>query len=334
MKASTLLIVLSIAGSLLAGCGDSSKYKATYLLPSKHFLRFEIEGKYMAEQLEKMGVKAEVFDADDNDATQLEQGMKALDDGTDILIVSAVNGNTIAPLLREAQSRGVPVIAYNRLISNVDYDLFFTGHNSDNGRIFCEKALLDHPKGNYVILAGDRFDRNGVEQKNAIDSILKPHVDNGDIKIVYESNIENWFKENAAFELEQVLHSYGHDIDVVIAGSDPMAQGVIGVLSKYGLNGKVFVTGQDAELPAVRSIYKGDQHVTIYHPHKTLGIKAAELAFEILKGKKAKELANSTTYNGFAKIPTYQMKSVAITKENIEKELISTGEYSWAQITN
>lgn len=327
-----LLLVLTCLA--LLGCNDSAKYKAKFLYPSNHFKRFETEGKYVVEHLSKLGVEAEIVSANDNDATQLEQGMKALDEGVDILLISAVNGTTIAPLLREAKNRGVPVIAYNRLISNADYDLFFTGHNQDNGRIFCEQALIDHPTGNYVILAGDRFDRNGVEQKQAIDSILKKHVDEGRINIIYESHIENWHKEIAAFELEQVIQSHGKNIDVVIAGSDPMAQGAISVLKAHGLNGKVFVTGQDAELQAIQSIYAGDQHVTIYHPGKTLGIKAAEIAYEILKGKRAKELANSTTYNGLTNIPTYQEKSVGITKENIEKELIATGVYSWSQIKN
>ncbi|MFT3738252.1 MAG: substrate-binding domain-containing protein [Breznakibacter sp.] len=332
MKILNNITLLALLGSFLIGCNSSTKYKALYLYPSNHFQRFETEGKYMAEHLAKFGVDANTVSADDNDATQLEQGLKALDEGVDILIISAVNGNTIAPLLREAKSRGVPVIAYNRLISNVDYDLFFTGHNTDNGRIFCERALIDHPSGNYVILAGDRFDRNGVEQKQAIDSMLKKHVDDGRINIIYETYIENWHKEVAAFELEQVIQSHGKNIDVVIAGSDPMAQGVIGVLKKYGLNGKVFVTGQDAELEAVQSIYAGDQHVTIYHPHKTLGVKAAELVFEILKGKQAKDLANSSTFNGLVQIPTFQVKSIGITKDNIEQELIATGEYNWSQI--
>jgi D-xylose transport system substrate-binding protein len=319
---------------LLISCNTSNTYKVTYLYPSPKLIRFEKEGKYLIDHLKSLGVDAEMVSADDNDTKQLELGMEALNNGANMLIITAINSNTIAPLVREANSRGVPVMAYNRLISNVEYDLFFTGNNKDNGRLFCEKALRDRPTGNYVILAGDRFDRNGVEQKLTIDSILKPHVDNGNIKIIYETYIENWSKVNAKFELEQIINDYGTNIDVIIAGADPLSEGAIDVLLKYGVNGKVFVTGQDAELTAVKNIYMGNQHMTIYHPHKKLGINAAELAFKILKGESAQKLANSATYNGQTKIPTFQAKSVAITKENIEKELIETGEYTWAQITN
>jgi D-xylose transport system substrate-binding protein len=327
---------LFIASALLpfGACTNNSSQHVTFLYPSSRLLRFEKEGRYLTEHLKSLGVKADMVSADDNDALQIEQGLKALDEGTDMLIISAVNGNTIAPLVREAQKRGIPVMAYNRLIGNVDYDLFFTGHNKDNGRLFCEKALQDHPTGNYVILAGDRFDRNGVEQKLAIDSILKPHIDRGDINVVFETYTEAWSKANAKYELETVLNNFNGSIDVVIAGADPMSEGVIEVLRKYGLNGKVFVTGQDAELNTIKNIYAGDQQMTIYHPHKTLGKTAAELALKILKGEKSNKLANAKTYNGFAQIPTYQVKSVIITKENIEKELIESGEYTWSQITN
>lgn len=96
-----------------------------------------------------------------------------MDEEIDLLIITALNGNTIAPLVREAKDKGIPVMAYNRLINNVDYDFYFTGNNEDIARIFCETALSLKPHGNYVILAGDRFDRNGVELKEAIDSLLK-----------------------------------------------------------------------------------------------------------------------------------------------------------------
>lgn len=285
----------------------------------------------MMEKFKAAGYQAEMLEANNDDALQIEQGMKALDNGAAMLIISCVNGNTIAPLVREATGRGVPVIAFNRLINNVDYDLYFTGNNADNGRLFAESVLKAKPFGKYVILAGDRFDKNGVEQRMAIDSILKPHIANGDVKLVYETYIENWEKRIAEYEIEQVIQTVP-DIDVVIAGSDPIADGVINVLKKYGLAGKVLVTGQDADLSAAQSINNGNQYMTIYHPHKVLGYKVAELAIELLKGKEGKDFADSYTYNGLTKIPTIQVKSVLVTKETIEKELIATKEYTWNEI--
>src|SRR5690606_22694299 len=118
-----------------------------------------------------------IMSGEDDDAIQLSQGYELLDMGVDALVIAAVNGNTIAPLVRDAQSRGVKVIAYNRLINNSDFDLFVTGDNKDNARLFVEMALQHKPSGNYVVLAGDRFDRNGFELKQHIDSLLQPHIE-------------------------------------------------------------------------------------------------------------------------------------------------------------
>ena len=313
---------------------DNTKGTIGYLYPSKNRVRFLKEGNYMIEKLEELGYKTTMVDAEDNDALQIERGLEMIKQGLDLMVIAPVNGNTIAPVVREANNKGIPVIAYNRLINNVDYDMFFTGDNKDNGRIFCEAALKHSPTGNYVILAGDRFDRNGVELKQAIDTILAPKINDGSIRILYESYIESWNKQNAKFELEQVIQSYGTDIDAVIACSDPMAQGTIEVLEKYDLAGKVFVCGQDALLQSVKYIYEGLQNITIYHPHKVLGNTVAELADKILTGKKPEELANAKTFNGRSDIPTLQVKSVAVTKDNIEEELIATGEYTRGEIKN
>lgn len=331
-RAILFLILCSAAIFVISSTSCSKqKTKIVYLYPSKYFTRFIKEGNFMIEKLKASGYQAEMYDANNDNALQIEQGMKALDEGTSMLIISCVNGNTIAPLVREATSRGVPVIAFNRLINNVEYDLYFTGNNVDNGRLFAESVLKAKPSGKYVVLAGDRFDKNGVEQRVAIDSILKPHIENGDVQLVYETYIENWDKRNAEYEISQVIQTVP-DIDVVIAGSDPIADGVINVLKKAGLAGKVLVTGQDADLSAAQSINNGNQFMTIYHPHKVLGYKVAELAIEILKGKKGKDFADSYTYNGLSKIPTIQVKSVLVTKENIEKELVATKEFTWSEI--
>jgi len=331
-RAMLLLMLCSTAIFLTSATSCSKqKTKIVFLYPAKYFSRFIKEGNFMMEKFKSSGYQAEMLDANNDDALQIEQGMKALDDGAAMLIISCVNGNTIAPLVREATSRGVPVIAFNRLINNVDYDLYFTGNNMDNGRLFAESVLKVKPKGKYVVLAGDRFDKNGVEQRVAIDSILKPHNETGDVQLVYETYVENWDKRIAEYEIEQVIQTVP-DIDVVIAGSDPIADGVINVLKKYGLAGKVLVTGQDADLSAVQSINNGKQYMTIYHPHKVLGYKVAELAIELLKGEEGKDFADSYTYNGLTKIPTIQVKSVLVTKENIEKELIATKEYTWNEI--
>lgn len=313
-------------------CSEKNSYTVGYLNPSADRYRFVTEGNFMKERLQELGIRTIISSAGDDDAIQLEQGFEMLEQGVDVLVIAAINGNTIAPLVREALSRGVKVVAYNRLINNTTYDLFVTGDNEDNARLFCEAALSRKPTGNYVILAGDRFDRNGFELKQHIDEILTPHIVSGKINILYESYVEGWNRQRAAFEMEQVVSAYGTNIDAIIACNDPMGLGALHVLKKYNAAEGVVITGQDATLAFVQGVYNGDLTMTIYHPHRTLGYQTAELISQILSGKKSSDIANSETFNGAVAIPTYKIKSVGVTRENLNEVLIKSGDYTLSQV--
>lgn len=334
MKTSRIIFFFLTFSSLLIGCSNQENIVVGYLGPCATRDRFVNEGKFMEERFRELGHEMITLHADDNDALQLQQGFELLDRGVDVLIIAAVNGNTIAPLVREAHNRGVKVIAYNRLINNVEYDLFVTGNNADIARLFVEAAISRAPRGNYLVFAGDRFDRNGFEVKHHIDSLLAPHISAGRINLIYSSYVEGWSGDRAKFKLQQIIEAHGTDIDAIIACNDPMSLGSVEVLKNHGLAaGQVVITGQDAILETVRSIYRGEQTMTVYHPHRALGHKVADLVHQMFDGRDATDLAGSSTFNGLTSIPTYQALSMAITRENLQ-ELVDLGEYTWEEIRN
>ncbi len=313
-------------------CGKQESYTVGYLNPSSERYRFVSEGNYMAEKLREFGHEVVIMVAEDDDVVQLAQGYELLDMGVDALVIAAINGNTIAPLVRDAQKRGVKVIAYNRLINNADFDLFVTGDNRDNARLFCETALQRKPSGNYVVLAGDRFDRNGFELKHYIDSLLQPHIASGMVNLLYETHIEGWDRDRAQFEMQQVVDAFGVVIDVVIACNDGMGLGALEVLKKYDAHRGVIITGQDGSQEAVRSIHRGEMYMTIFHPHRELGHRTGELVDALLRGERSNNLATTSTFNGSSNIKTVNIPSVMVTKDNIEEVLIQSGEYTWEDI--
>jgi D-xylose transport system substrate-binding protein len=326
------ITISALLFSFLLSCSNESEYTVGYLNPAQNRERFVKEGNFMAEKLKEYGIATLIKHAEDNDITQLAQGYELLDQGVDLLVIAAVNGNTIAPLVRDARAQGVKVIAYNRLINNSKYDMFVTGDNEEIARIFCEGALAAAPSGNYVVFAGDRFDKNGFELKAHIDTMLKPHVDADEINVIYESYIEGWNRERAAYEFQKILDSHGLTVDAVISCNDPMGLGVVEVLNKYGIADKVFVTGQDAILEAARSIEDGEMNLTVYHPHKELGYKTGDLIAKILmENENPEDLANASTFNGTQTIPTFSVKSVGIGRDNLQ-DLVDMGEYSWDEI--
>lgn len=332
MKIYGLLLLVLV---FFSACSMQEKnYVVGYLNPSKERIRFEEEGNYMIEELDKAGIECIVSYAQDNHALQMQQGFELLEDGVDVLVIPAINGYTIRPLVEQAKEEGVIVVAYNMLIMDTPYDLFVTGNNQELAKDICKFVLDKKPNGNFVVLGGDKFDHNGFELKNSIDSILKPLVEAEKIEIVYNTFVERWSREHAAYEFNQVFKSYNRGIDAVISCNDAMGLGVIDVLAQNEALYDVVVTGQDATLEAVRSIYRGELGITFYHPGKELGQKAAELIIAMLKeNKSGEELSDGEVFNGSFNVPVSRVKSIPVTKDNLDV-LVEKGVYTWEEIKN
>lgn len=322
----TLLFVIP-----LSSCTSKKKFKVGFLHPSESRKRFVNEGRFMAAQVRELGGEAIVKGANDDEKLQLEQGYQLLEEGVSTLVICPINTNTIAPLVRAAQKQGVDVIAYIRIVNNATFTAFLATDNEYMASVWVESALRLSPKGNYVIIGGDRFDENAVLEMNAIERLLTPHVETGKVNIVFKGYTDGWNKGLAAYHIEKVANAYGDKIDAIISCNDEMADGAISVLKEMGLEGKVPVTGQDADLVGARNVVKGYQTVTFFHPSKELGVQAANLAFALYQGKRASAITPDRTFNGVAEIPTIKVQSVSITKDNVDV-LIQNGLYKKGEI--
>lgn len=77
--------------------------------------------------------------------------------------------------------------------------------------------------------------------------------------------------------MENALTANSNHIDAVVASNDATAGGVIQALSAQGLAGKVAISGQDADLAAIKRIMNGTQTMTVYKPITELATEAAKL---------------------------------------------------------
>lgn len=320
---------------LLNACNkDDSDIKLAFLYTSKVTDRYNKESQFFKQKAEELGAKVFVAEGNNNDAVQYKKALEFIDKDIDVLCLIAVNTNTAAAIVRAAKEKDVKVIAYDRMVKSEDIDLFISGNNKKLGENMCNAVLEREPEGNYIILNGDKFDRNAVELQQSIDSVLKPYVKDGRVNIMYETFVEDWNGDNAAYELEQVISLTGKVPDVIIAAYDGIADGAIKVLDKYGYAGKVLITGQDAELRAIKHIVKGEQLMTVYHPLKKLASRTALIAFNMAKGKNPDQSEITYTNNGLANIPTIKNNSIPVFKENIDELLINSGVYSKEEVYN
>ena len=92
------------------------------------------------------------------------------------------------------------------------------------------------------------------------------------------------------------------------------------------------VTGQDAELPSVKSILAGEQTSTVFKDTRTLAAQVAKMVDQFLKGETVEVNDTETYENGVKTVPSYLLPVVSVTKDNVVKELVDTGYYTQADI--
>ena len=92
------------------------------------------------------------------------------------------------------------------------------------------------------------------------------------------------------------------------------------------------VTGQDAEIPSVKSILKGEQYSTIFKDTRELAKVTVKMVDAVLAGGEP-EINDTTTYdNGVKVVPSYLLEPVSVDASNWEEVLVGSGYYTEDQI--
>ena len=209
----------------------------------------------------------------------------------------------------------MPVISYDRLILKADIDMYLSYDNRDVGEQQAQFLRNRAPKGNYILLGGAPTDHNAKLIREGQMAALEDAVKSGDIKIVADPWIPDW-QADAAMELVDAALTKAHNqVVAVVASNDVTAGGAIKALEKHGLAGKVLVSGQDANLDAVRRIVSGTQAMTVYKPLRPLAREAAATAVQMAKGEKVE--GTSTVDNGMK-----QVHAILFSPTTIHKDLV------------
>ena len=153
--------------------------------------------------------------------------------------------------------------------------------------------------------------------------VLQPSIRRGDIKVIADGYMKDWMPTEAYLFAVKAIESSHGDLAAVLTSNDGLASGAIEALHDHHLNGKVLVSGQDADLMAIISIVRGDQAMTVYKPVSIEAAEAAEAAVHMAKGEKPG--ASGTINNGKVMVPTIMLKPVLVTKDNIKATVVKDG---------
>jgi len=247
-----------------------------------------------------------------------------------VLVIVPYNATVLNNAVREAKKAKIKVVSYDRLILNADIDAYISFDNAKVGELQASTLVALKPKGNYYLLGGAPTDNNAKILREGQLKVLQPLIDKGDIKVVGKQWTKDWSASEALAIIENALTANGNKIDAVVASNDATAGGAIQALAAQKLAGKVPVSGQDADLAAVKRVIAGTQAMTVYKPLKVIATEAARLSVKLVRNEAP--AYNSTYNNGMKNVSTVLLAPVALTKANVNV-LADDGFYTKAQLT-
>ncbi len=276
--------------------------------------------------VEDLGAEVEIMEARGNDALQVLQAETLISQGIDVLVIVPYNAEAAAAIVQKAHRAGIKVVSYDRLVKNADIDLYISFDNERVGELQA-KALTERvPKGKYVYIGGADTDYNAHLMKKGVFSVLDSLIDQGDIQIVYDQWTDNWLPGNAYSNMKEALTVNHNEIDAVIAANDATAGMALKALEEAGLEGKVPIAGQDAELAAAQRIVRGTQTMTVYKPINTLAREAASLAIALAKDEYID--TDKKINNGKIEVPSVLLEPIAVNRDNLDRTIIADGFHS------
>ncbi|WP_162598709.1 substrate-binding domain-containing protein [Nocardioides gilvus] len=314
-----LALVVVVASLGLAACVKPDKAVIAFLLASSEADRWKTLDRpsFEAHVDESCrGCDVLTFIAEQDADRQAEQFEEAIDEGADVIVLNAVDGESGASLVREAGE--IPVIAYDRFLTGADF--YVAADPAVIGRLMAQSLVDAVGAGAQVLMInGAARDPNGVAIREAARGVFARHK----VKVLHELVPRSW--STAAARDFVVEHGAELDrVDAVFASNDTQAAGVAEAYEQLGRSGgaRPFVTGQDAELDAVRRLVSGDQGMTVYKDIRTMAQRAADLAIDLMLDTAPDD---ATTYQ---EVPAILVEPIAVTRGSIAQIVVRERVYS------
>jgi D-xylose transport system substrate-binding protein len=262
---------------------------------------------------------------------QLTQAEAMLSNGVNVLVLDAVDVGSVGPIIKEARQRKVPVIAYDRLISNQPIAYYVSFNNVRQGRVQAQTLVDKIGKSKPIVMInGAPTDPSAGDYKKGAHQVF-----DSALKVTKEYDTPDWSPDKAQREMEQSITALGKNgFAGVYSANDGMASGAIAAMKGAGIDPKTRpITGGDAELAAIQRIVDGEQYSTIYLTINKQAQSAAELAVALARHQPPPAgLVNAKTDNGAVKVPSVLLTPVAVTKDNIMDTVVKDGFYKVSDI--
>lgn len=269
----------------------------------------------------ELGAEVNVQNANGDIETQKKQIDYFIDKGMDAIVIVCIDSYGLREHVQKALDAGIKVIAYDRLITDANVDLYISFDNAMVGTMMAQ-ALVDEGirGGNVLMLGGSSTDNNVPMVEEAFRDVMTKN----NVTILDSIHAANWEAEVAGTYVYEHMDVVAK-ADAIMCGNDNLASQVVPALAARRLAGQVLVVGQDADLQACQRIVEGTQLMTVYKPVEKLAKRAAECVVELVETGKVTGEDVTVINDGSQEVPYIGILPVSVTEDNIDEVIIDGG---------
>lgn len=293
--------------------------------------RWERDVASIQAQARLQGAQLLMENASGSPIRQNQQCEKLLADGVQALILIPQDAVACGKAVEMANARGIPAIAYERMILNCDLPLFVGFDTEKVGELLSRYVLQHAPQGNYIVLDGDPKDNNAVVTRQVRQKMLQPAIESGQIQIVYESWVDGW-SSSLAWQCARDALRKTPQPSCVFAAADILAEGAFHAINDAQVRTPIVITGLDADMNAVVRILRGQQTMSIYKPIPLLAKAVVECAIALA----TKQPTRATRFvdNGKQSVSSLLVTDMPVVEKHNAVEVVTgpNGSYTMEQM--
>lgn len=272
--------LLSIWALLTACTPDKPHYLIGVAQCSDDSWRHKMNDEIRREALFYENVSVEIRSANDDNRKQEEDIRHFIEEGVDLLIVSANEAAPITPVVEEAFDKGIPVIMVDRKILSDKYTAYVGADNYEIGKAVGNYLATQlNGKGAVVELTGLGGSTPAMERHQGFMSAISHFPD---IRLIDKADAA-WEEKPGEQKMDSMLKHHPK-IDAVYAHNDRIAPGAFRAAERQGRDKDILFVGIDA-LPGkgngVELVLDSVLDATFIYP--TNGDKVVQIAMNILE---------------------------------------------------
>jgi ribose transport system substrate-binding protein len=321
-----VVLICATAGKKEMGAEEAPAENVIYYMSPVLFDEFQAGSKLMIERFaEEQGFEIHTLNAQNNASHQIDQMDDVIALKPTAIILNAVDSSTIVSSVDKARSEGIPVLVYDRFITDTQVDFHSVVGTVKMGEIGakeCVRILKEKygkPKGVVFELMGDSGDMYTVLIDQGFQNEIQKY---GEIKVIVKDTPQ-WEPTTSASIVDDQLTARD-DIDILFMHADFRGTAIVPVFESHGYGkGDIVMIGTDGGPTGLDLVRDGWMQLNIAVPMVQQAWGLYEFLDDVVAGKSIK--AGKYNVKGIQSEvivedwgPTLYLPGEVITEENAD----------------